>query len=267
MEMLVAIPSALALGALHSLEPGHGKGVMTAYLISSRARMRDAVLLGVTSAVSHTFSILMLALIATTALEYAVPTQIEAWLSLLSGVVIMMIGLRMVYLRLYPPVVSLGGIKVREGANTYVCSHGHVHHNSDHSGHDHHHHHHDDTAVHHHGHELPMVQEGNSLRSKRRLLSIGVLTGLIPCPSALVMLLAAISAGQITLGIGLVIAFSIGGAVALSLLGILILKAENKVRYLERRRFTDLMASASALLIVVIGFLVTYESVVKLGWM
>ena len=111
------------------------------------------------------------------------------------------------------------------------------------------------------------MQVEQSLRSKRRLLSIGVLTGLIPCPSALVMLLAAISSGQISFGIGLVIAFSLGGAVALSLLGILILKAENKVRYLERRRFTDLMASASALIIVVIGFLVTYESVVKMGWM
>jgi len=264
--MLVAIPSAIALGALHSMEPGHGKGVMTAYLISSRARLRDAVLLGFTNALSHTFSILMLAIIATTALQYMMPQHIEAWLGLISGAVIMVIGMRMVYQRLYPPVVSLGGIRQREGAHTYVCSHGHVHHIHDESGH-HDHHHHDIDHVHVHGEELPVLQMENQLRSKRRLLSIGVLTGLIPCPSALVMLLAAISAGQISFGISLVIAFSIGGAVALSLIGILILKAENKVRYLERRRFTDMMASASAMLIVVIGFLVTYENVVKMGWM
>lgn len=101
---------------------------------------------------------------------------------------------------------------------------------------------------------------------KRRLLSIGVLAGLIPCPSSLVMLLAAISAGQVTYGVGLVVAFSLGGALALSLLGILLLKAESKVRHLERRRFGDLMSTLSAMIIVGLGFLVTYESLIKLGW-
>ena len=63
----------------------------------------------------------------------------------------------------------------------------------------------------------------------------------------------------------MVAAFSLGGAFSLSLLGILLLKAENKVKLLERRRFSDMMATASSVLIVVLGFLVTYESFLKAG--
>jgi len=269
-DLNVSLPAAFALGALHFLEPGHGKGVMAAYLVSSRARARDAVLLGFTAAASHTFSILFLALVATTALQFVLPSQIEAWLGLLSGIVITWIGGRMVFQQLFPPVVSLGGIGA-EGRNTYVCSHGHVHHIRDRSGRDPHHHHEHAAATehhHHHGEELPMAaaHAAPEQADRGRLLSIGILAGLIPCPSSLVMLLTAISAGQVTLGIGLVLAFSLGGAIALSVIGMLLLQAESKVRYLERRRFGDLMASVSAVVIVVIGFLVTHESLLKLGF-
>jgi nickel/cobalt transporter (NicO) family protein len=283
MDLLVALPAAVGLGALHFLEPGHGKGVMTAYLVSSRARLRDAILLSFTSAISHTLSILFLAFLATSALQFMLPHQIEGWLGLISGMVITVIGSRMVLQRIFPPVVSLGSLGSWE--QSYVCSHGHVHHvhgpSCDHDHHDHHHHHHDhhDHHVHHdhhdhhhhghhhhdHGHAHAVALRGSTVE-KRRLLSIGVLAGLIPCPSSLVMLLAAISAGQVTYGVGLVIAFSLGGALALSLLGILLLKAESKVRHLERRRFGDLMSTVSAMIIVGLGFLVTYESLIKLGW-
>lgn len=272
MDLLVALPAAVGLGALHFLEPGHGKGVMTAYLVSSRARLRDAIVLSFTSAISHTLSILLLAFVATSALQFMLPHQIEGWLGLISGAVITMIGSRMVLQRLFPPIVSLGSIGARE--QSYVCSHGHVHHvmeascdhdhdHEHHHQHGHHHHHHHPDHV--HGHANAVPSRGSTV-DQRRLLSIGVLAGLIPCPSSLVMLLAAISAGQVTYGVGLVVAFSLGGAVALSLLGILLLKAESKVRHLERRRFGDLMSTLSAMIIVGLGFLVTYESLIKLGW-
>jgi nickel/cobalt exporter len=303
LDLFVAIPMAVGLGALHSLEPGHGKGVMTAYLISSRARPRDAVFLGFTAAISHTLSILFLAFVATSALQLWLPEQVEAWLGLISGAIITGIGLRMVYLRLNPPVESLGRIG-SAAVETYVCSHGHVHHVSElaatgyghqrhdhdhhvdaHRHHGHHHdhayhhhachrddrtsqhhvHHRDDRAHHRHDHSGALAAAATQERSLRRLLTVGVLTGLIPCPSALVMLLAAISAGQIIHGVGLVAAFSLGGALSLSLLGILLLKAEHKVRRLKRRSFSEAMATVSAGIIVLIGFLVTYESIVHLG--
>jgi nickel/cobalt transporter (NicO) family protein len=282
LNLLYAIPAAVGLGALHFLEPGHGKGVMTAYLVSSRARTRDAVLLAFTSALSHTLVIFLLALVTTSALQFLLPQQIEAYLGLLSGAVITFIGGKMVFQKLFPPVVSLGRLRATDLGAVYVCAHGHVHHEHDPSGHDPHHHPHDHERIaldeigygHSHGHahsdshgshSHSHVATRGGTPDMRRLLTIGVLAGLIPCPSALVMLLAATSAGQIPLGIGLVVAFSLGGALSLSLIGILLLKAEHKVRYLERRRFADMMGTLSALLIVIIGFLVAYESILKLG--
>lgn len=287
MELLIALPAAAGLGAMHFLEPGHGKGVMTAYLVSSRARTRDAITLAFTAALSHTFSIFLIALVATSALQFLMPHQVEGWLGLVSGAIITYIGAKMVYQRLFPPVVTLGGIRRAATEGTYVCDHGHVHLIGDPGGHDHSHHghrHFDDlitlddlapgygssgagygsssgSAVHH--------RTVNRLQASsfRRLLTIGVLAGLIPCPSALAMLLAATSAGQVTHGIGMVLAFSLGGAVSLSLIGILLLRAENAVKFFERRSIGHMMATFSALLIVVLGFLVTYESILKLELM
>ncbi|KEO84418.1 sulfite exporter TauE/SafE family protein [Tumebacillus flagellatus] len=275
MNVLLSIPAAIGLGALHFLEPGHGKGVMTAYLVSSRARPRDAVLLGVTNALAHTVSILFLALVATTALQVLLPQQIEAWLGLLSGAVITLIGGRMVLNLLFPPVVSLG--RLNERGRSYVCSHGHVHYvdaqGRDHSHGHHHDHHHGDSHVPHYADELHVLDSSSAVAapvrsntSLRRLFSIGVLTGLIPCPTSLVMLLTAISAGHVSLGVGMVLAFSFGGALSLSLLGLLLLKAESKARLLERRGISNLMAQVSSLVIVVLGILVTYESMFKLGF-
>jgi nickel/cobalt exporter len=302
LELLIAIPAAVGLGALHFLEPGHGKGVMTAYLISSRARMRDAILLAFTAALSHTITILFLAFIATSALQFLNSEQVEAWLGLLSGAVITLIGVRLVRQQLFPPVVSLGSIRRMDSmSDTYVCSHGHLHfvdepaHIRDHlhghdsqqryavarSGHGYHHHHRHSQHLHEggcdgpefHAEELPLLDASGDgtatrsviARSKQSLFSLGVLAGLIPCPSSLVMLLTAVSAGHVAYGVGLVAAFSLGGALALSLLGILLLKAEHTVRALERRRFSDLMGTLSAMIIVLIGFLVTYESLMKTG--
>jgi nickel/cobalt exporter len=275
LDPLVSIPAALGLGALHFLEPGHGKGVMTAYLVSSRARPRDAVLLGFTNAVAHTVSILFLAIVATTALQYLLPQQIEAWLTLLSGAVITMIGARMVLQMLFPPVVSLGRLNERE--KTYVCSHGHVHF-VDEAGHDRSHGHSHGHAHEHHDHSHSFHDELHVLdgtgaaavtaranRSTRRLFTIGVLTGLIPCPTSLVMLLTAVGAGQVSLGVGMVLAFSFGGALSLSLLGLLLLKAESKARLFERRGFSNLMAQVSSLVVLVLGVIVTYEALFKLG--
>ncbi|PWK14379.1 sulfite exporter TauE/SafE family protein [Tumebacillus permanentifrigoris] len=268
MDPFVSIPAALGLGALHFLEPGHGKGVMTAYLVSSRARPRDAVLLGFTNAVAHTVSILFLAIVATTALQYLLPQQIEAWLSLISGAVITLIGGRMVLQMLFPPIVSLGRINERE--KTYVCSHGHVH-VIDEAGHDHHHGH---AHAHSHTFEDELhVLDGSGVtaataranRSTKSLFTIGVLTGLIPCPTSLVMLLTAVGAGQVSLGVGMVLAFSFGGALSLSLLGLLLLKAESKARLFERRGLSNLMAQVSSIVVLMLGILVTYESLFKLG--
>ncbi|TCS71436.1 sulfite exporter TauE/SafE family protein [Effusibacillus lacus] len=241
MELIYTIPAAVGLGALHSLEPGHGKGVLTAYLISSRARTRDAILLGIISAIAHTLSIVLLAFAASSTVKIFVQDQMVAWMQLISGSVICLMGGRILLQQVRPRVVVVGKIGHHLDDDTQfhqeTCTH---------------HHHHA-----HHGRETPS--------SLARLFSIGFFTGLIPCPSALAVLLAAISANQIPMGLGLVAAFSIGSAIAMSTLGMVVVRAEDSVRQLEKWRVANALTFVSSILILCLGGFVFYHALTGLG--
>jgi nickel/cobalt transporter (NicO) family protein len=238
-QMLLTIPAAIGLGALHSLEPGHGKGVMSAYLVSSRSSVRDAILMGCTAALSHTFSILILAFIANT-MMHGLPEQLQRWIELVSGGVITLLGVKILGQQLFPPVVTVGRIGHPHGS---VCAHGHVHTWDS-----------PDTVP------LSERENGSLLLRKRRLLTLGAFTGLIPCPSALAILLASLAAQKIYAGFTLVLAFSLGSAITMSTLGVLILKASRSLVSMESGRFTQALAILSSLLIISIGGLVLYRA-------
>jgi nickel/cobalt transporter (NicO) family protein len=112
--------------------------------------------------------------------------------------------------------------------------------------HDHHHHHH----------------HGPEDLSWRGLIGMGAAAGLIPCPSALVVLLAALSQHEVALGLLLIVAFSLGLAATLTGLGLAVVHAS---RALPRLRFGGRVASAlpalSALVIVVVGCVLTAQAV------
>lgn len=101
MELMYTFPAVIGLGALHSLEPGHGKGVITAYLISSGAKMKEAIMIGLISALAHTLSIVLLAVSASTAVKVFVPENLIHWLQLISGIVVIYIGLNIITQRLF----------------------------------------------------------------------------------------------------------------------------------------------------------------------
>jgi nickel/cobalt transporter (NicO) family protein len=111
--------------------------------------------------------------------------------------------------------------------------------------HDHHHHHH-----------------GPEDLTWRGLIGMGTAAGLIPCPSALVVLLAALSQHEVALGLLLIVAFSLGLAATLTALGLAVVHAS---RALPRLRFGGRVASAlpalSALAIVVVGCVLTAQAV------
>ena len=85
MSFMYTIPAAIGLGALHSLEPGHGKGVISAYLISSGAKIKDAVMLGIISASAHTLSIALLALSDSSTIKIFFNQNLTNWFQLVSG--------------------------------------------------------------------------------------------------------------------------------------------------------------------------------------
>ncbi|SEB61546.1 sulfite exporter TauE/SafE family protein [Paenibacillus sp. GP183] len=237
MDLILSIPAAIGLGALHSLEPGHGKGVISAYLIATRGKTRDAVLLGLVSSITHTFSIVILSVAATSAIKLLAPDSLTRWLELLSGVLITIIGARILYRHVRPRMVSIGKLSANHDAI-------HEHHH-----HEHHHHHH-------HHQEKPSSLAG--------IVTVGLLTGLIPCPSAMAIFLASLTADQISLGLVLVSAFSLGSAVTMSMIGILIVHAGKTVKMMDRIGFVRSLNLLSSLLILGLGVAVTFQALLPL---
>jgi nickel/cobalt exporter len=106
------------------------------------------------------------------------------------------------------------------------------------AGHHHHHHHHHDI-------------------SKKSILAMGASAGVIPCPSALVVLLGAVAQHQVALGLVLITAFSLGLAATLTGLGILVVRA---ARVPLPPRFVNVVPALSAALIVVVGIVMTVKA-------
>jgi nickel/cobalt exporter len=185
------LPVAVILGALHALEPGHAKSLMAAYIVSIRGTPGQAALLGLSAAVGHTIIVWILAIAAFLFGRNMIAEQAEPWLTLLSGVLVTLLAIRM-FLRL------------RMG------SHNHKHH------HDHHHHH---GHLHDHGHMHHERQIKNGA-SAADIVWFGFSGGLLPCPAAIAVLLVCIQLKQFALGIAMVAAFSIGLAATLVAIGL-----------------------------------------------
>src|SRR5512135_1009198 len=133
--------AAFLLGMAHSLEPGHGKTVVAAYLVGSRGRNLDALILGLTVTFTHSFSIILLGVLARLSANYFSDQQLHGYLGIVASLLILGIGLWM--------------LKARWGAlrdPDKVHHHSHLFHSHGHHGHDHHHHDHDHDHDHHYGH-------------------------------------------------------------------------------------------------------------------
>jgi nickel/cobalt transporter (NicO) family protein len=187
--LVLLLLAAFGWGALHALSPGHGKSMVAAYLVGTRGSPRDAVLLGLTVTVTHTAGVFALGLVTLALSAYVLPEDLYPWLTLVSGLM----------------VVSVGAAVLRRHLRRGGAARAHDH------GHDHTHGH---AHAHHHHHDEPP--------SRRSLLALGASAGLIPCPSALVVLLAAIAQHELVLGLTLIVAFSAGLATTLTGLGLVV---------------------------------------------
>jgi len=230
--------SAFGLGAAHALEPGHGKTVVAAYLVGSRGRTIDAVLLGGIVTLTHTSSVFVLAVLSTVAAAYLVPNQVQHWLSISSGVLVTGVGLWMIYAR------------TRYGPPAHSHDHGHSHEHS--AAHSHatpaHHHHHSDD------HDRPGVHLGS-------LVALGVSGGIVPCPAALLLIPAAMGLGAVLKGLFLVVSFSLGLALVLMGIGVITLRTAGFAsQWLERGEWTKRLSIASAYFITLLGLALTVKA-------
>ena len=220
--LLTALAIAFAMGAFHALEPGHGKTLVAAYLVGSRGTWQHAVYLGGITTFTHTFTVFVLGLVVL-AVSQSIPVeQIFPYLSVASALTIVGFGAWLLWKRIE------------------VFRH--------HQKHHHHGHSHDHSHDHSH-HEGPPgeVTWGN-------LVALGVSGGLVPCPASLVLLLGAMALGRLTLGLGLLVAFSLGMAGVLTAIGVLVVYAK---RWLPRSAGEShgfhFMAIASAAIMTLIG--------------
>jgi nickel/cobalt transporter (NicO) family protein len=233
-EWGLAIAAAFLWGAMHSLTPGHGKTLVGAYLMGERATPKHALLLALTTTITHTLGVFALGLVALFAAKYVLPEQLYPWFSLTSGVMVMAIGFNLFRDRMRP------------------SSHDHHHSHDYHHSHDPHHHHSDHHTHHHHDHSGHHHDIDVSASS---LLALGISGGLLPCPAALVLLLGAIAVQKTALGLVLVIAFSLGLAGVLTGLGLLLVYAKRLFKRVPTSfpRFSNVLPALSAIVITLIG--------------
>jgi nickel/cobalt transporter (NicO) family protein len=206
---VLALLTAVILGAFHALEPGHGKTVIAAYLVGSRGTAWHALILGLIVTASHTAGVYLLGGVTFYASQHIVPERLYPWLSLGSGLTIAILGIALFVRR-------FAGRAGHHGHHHGPHDHAHTHHAHDHSHEGAPDHDHDHSHAHSHDHE-PV--------SLRALVALGVSGGIIPCPAALVVLLTALSMHQVGFGLVLIVAFSVGLAAVLVVIGILMVYA------------------------------------------
>jgi nickel/cobalt exporter len=243
--IVVSLVLAMFWGAVHALSPGHGKAVVAAYLVGARGTAQHAMFLGLTVTLTHTAGVFALGGVTLYLSRFILPEDLYPWLSVASGLLVIGIG------------TTLAWTRLRAGRDHSHDHHEHADHNAplthSHGGRTHTH--------------LPPGAHGTPV-TWRALLALGVSGGLIPCPSALVLLLGAISLGRLEFGLLLVTAFSLGLAGVLTAIGLLLVYAR---RLFERLSFAPrvprLLQVASAATISIAGVLIVVESLRQTGIM
>ena len=269
-SLLIAISGAFVWGAMHAMSPGHGKTIVGAYLAGSRATAQHALFLGLTATITHTTGVFALGLVTLFASEFILPEQLYPWLSFLSGVMVVTIGLNLFISRMR----STQLLKRSPLGHSHIGyqtddDHPHDYHSHDHHSHDHHSHDHKHHHAHEHSHaghsHLPPGADDSPV-TWRSLLALGISGGLVPCPSALVLLLSSIALGRVGFGLVLVFVFSLGLAGTLTGLGLLLVGARRLFERLPTQvRLVRVLPTVSALFVTLLGLGITTQALLQIG--
>jgi len=280
------LPSAVLLGALHGLEPGHSKTMMAAFIVAVRGTVMQAVLLGLAATVSHTAIVWLIALGGMVFGQRWSAETSEPWMQLVSAVLIIGVAAWMLW---------------RTAQDKAACFHDHGNgahgHDHDHDGHAHSHGDHDDGPDGHAGHDhdhthgascghaharpATLVDAGEGDAHARahaadiqrrfagrdvttgQIVMFGLTGGLIPCPASITVLLLCLQLKRVALGATLVLGFSVGLALTMVASGVV---AAVGLKHLSRRmgsgRFSELAAKApyfSGGLILLVGLYVGWQ--------
>ncbi|MEG4419057.1 sulfite exporter TauE/SafE family protein [Microcoleus sp. LAD1_D5] len=282
-SLLLAIAGAFAWGCVHAMSPGHGKTIVGAYLVGSRATPLHALFLAATTTITHTAGVFAVGGISLFVSNLIDQEKLDPWLSLISGLLVASIGLNLLLSKIKTRLVVrtevLKKIKskvfnknwfLRTKVLTAECeepvnllSRGSWEREFKPVKPDisHHYHDHGDGRLHSH---LPPGTDGSPITWKS-LLALGISGGLLPCPSALVMLLSASALGNVGLGMTLVIAFSLGLALVLSAIGLILVYAKRNFDKLPKQiTAVKFLPAISAMFVMFLGLGITGQAMLKI---
>ncbi|MBL8098488.1 MAG: hypothetical protein JNK81_04865 [Anaerolineales bacterium] len=250
---IAALFIALALGALHALTPGHGKTVVAAYLVGSRGTSFHAIVLGTVVTLTHTGSVFLMGIITLAASQYILPTTIIPFLEILSGVLILGLGFYLLWQRIQvwrKPKETKNKISLSPTSNKKISGNIKIQKPN--------------TNLHHHGDGKMHTHDVPETITWRSLIALGISGGLVPCPDAIAILLVAVAINRIFLGLTLILSFSLGLAIVLIVIGLLMV---NSRRIFDRMGFLDRFATSlpvvSAVIVLFLGAALTWAAVVR----
>lgn len=256
------IPSAILLGALHGLEPGHSKTMMAAFIVAVRGTLKQAVLLGLAATVSHTAVVWLVAMAGLWLGRGWNAQTSEPWFQLISGGLIVLIACWMLA-RTWRE--SRSHTHDHDHDHEHEHEHEHEHHHDRHLAHQHHPHAHQHSRVaaddwqdaHQRAHAQAINRRFNGQRvTTGQIVLFGLTGGLIPCPASITVLLICLQLKKFSLGATLVLGFSVGLAITLVASGAI---AALSLKHVANRwpGLNDLSRKApwiSGTLIMVVGF-------------
>jgi ABC-type nickel/cobalt efflux system permease component RcnA len=239
--VLIGLFVAFAVGAWHALLPGHGKTLMAAAMVGSGANAPQAIGIAAAVALMHTASVLTLG-IGVLALERTFrPEALYPWLAVASGTAAVAVGAYLLKAR---------WSALRHHRRAPASAQNTAQHRAEHTV--------DDTDGD-HGHDHAVAGEGHRL-NRRRVTALAFSGGILPAPSALLVMLGAIQAHRVAYGLSLVVAFSIGLAVALLAIGLGALRARDAVERRLSQRAAFLVPVVSAAAVLLVGVFVTVRA-------
>ncbi|GAA0469643.1 hypothetical protein Ade02nite_32640 [Paractinoplanes deccanensis] len=272
--LLVLLAVCALLGAFHALTPGHGKAMLAAYLVGSKGTRRQALFLGLVITVTHTASVVVLGAAVLLAGRHVLPDVLVPSLELAAGLIVLILGLRVVRHRWSHRASRHADTHARAGAHGHIHEHAHTHehghphgrgddghgaHGHPHGDGDHGHPHGDGDHGHQHGHHHgPLLGRRSGPGAGRgALAALGVSGGLLPCPEALGILILAAGLNRTALGLGMIAAFSAGLAAVLVALGLVLVSGARAIKKPGPASLAARLPLVSAAVVVVLGLVMT----------
>ncbi|WP_229370847.1 nickel/cobalt transporter [Umezawaea beigongshangensis] len=221
---VLAVLLSLVLGASHAALPGHGKTIIAAYLAGRHGTARDALVVGASVTATHTGGVLVLGLLISASSGLAGEVLLR-WLGVVSGLLVAGIGV----------LLLRSALRARPLREPVAAGPGHGH------GH---------GTGHGHGHGT----------GRAGLIGVGAASGLVPSPSALVVLLGAVALGRTWFGVLLVVGYGLGMAAVLVVAGLALVLLRDRAERVTTGPVHAWVGRASA-----VAPVVTAAAVVVLG--